>query len=194
MQREFMPLTVTGLYEVINYLVKGDFMPTQQDLRAAMQAQKQRILDRTEHSVDATGRVFAPYANRHPFYWYPAKGLKNPAQTIRLVHKRTQGTGQRTKTGIRFASYAAFKASLGAYWPDLRGPKSPHMMDRMRVDARKDEASLTISGEKGEIAGYHMDGTNRMPARPFFGFSDDDSDAIATFLENAIGDRVQREL
>jgi len=187
-----MGLTVTGLREVIDFLVKGDLMPNERELRDAMQAQKQRILDRTEHSIDATGRAFAPYANKHPFYWYPQKGLKNPKATIRLVHNRTGKTGQRTKTGIRYASYAAFKASLGAYQPDLRGPKSPHMMDQMRVDARKDEASLTISGEKGDIASYHMDGTNRMPARPFFGFSDDDADTIALFLENALADRIEK--
>jgi hypothetical protein len=77
---------------------------------------------------------------------------------------------------IRFASYAAFKASLGRSGVDLTGPHAPHMMQAIQVSATDSEIRLSIEDPaKAAIATGHNTGeTSGHKKRRFFGASDAD--------------------
>lgn len=182
------------------------------DLAFAMDHQQQRILGRTARFVDYEENPFKEYDEKRPYYYYPdGAGLSKSAHQARIagIHAKTGGT--RTKTGIRYESYAAFKRALGSLGVDLRGPEDPHMLDLMivKVDGvsfkfgqfdynllPRPANTITLGiyeTEKGQIAAAHNEGLGRMPQREFFAISSNDKDRIIADIEMRLKRRFERK-
>lgn len=86
----------------------------------------------------------------------------------KLRLSRRPGVATRTPIGIKFASYAAFKRSLGRGTVDLRGPHAPHMLQAITVSAMGDTIKLEITGNAADRAHGHNEGTRTLPRRRFF--------------------------
>lgn len=214
--------------------VERAMVPTTGDLLYAGQRQRTRVLARTARGVDVNETAFAPYSTRGPYYYYPGKDAKNrgaavtrfarqvglktragKTNTYRVTRTRVSASrlgekkawAQRTRLGIKFSSYAAFKASLGRAFVDLRGPRAPHMLQGIIVRVRdfvlgnettvspdpnstKEPANtitLGIYGEEAERAEGHNTGAGRLPKRRFFGASEQDKiDMINDIVNRAI--------
>ena len=169
--------------------------PSEADLLYAGQRQRTRILDRTTSGVDVNGSAFAPYSTKGPFYYYPTGRVGSRGFTVRqqkaavrrllkitgevsgyrseyLGSQSVGGVATRSGLGIRFESYADFKASLGRAGVDLTGPRAPHMLQAIIVKAeRPDELRLGIYGDAANRAEGNNLGTRTSPARRFFGAS-----------------------
>ena len=191
--------------------------PTQEDVLSVIEAQKTRILDRTLTGVDFEGRAFAPYSTTRPYYYYPGtKGasIKSRKAAVRRLLKITgdvaahrmeylgseSAGGRKTRDGlgIRFDSYADFKASLGRAGVDLTGPKAPHMLQALvtrvlELGNGEFDARIGIySADKTEIAEYHNAGTAHMPRRQFLGYADADTAALKQDLARRIEARLSK--
>lgn len=121
---------------------------------------------------------------------------KNKSSSVLLVHRATVNDGQ----GLRFDSYASFKASLGRGGVDLTGPRAPHMMQAIMAKVivsgkDKGEFALGIYGEKAAIATGHNTGVNprwkRKHQRYFFGASVQDLKDIVEDLMTRIRARLR---
>lgn len=182
------------------------------DTLAAIDDQWSRITERTiEQHVDADGLAFPPYADG-PFYWYPfgSKGKQSKAIRAKLRQLGESLPGAKhAGAGIRFASYEAFKISLGRTGVDLVGATEPHMMgsveryvngqfvnvkrvnyDQLRGPGR--HAELLISGEKARLANIHNEGGGRMPRRHFYAFGAGDDKKVADLLLTRIRGRIRK--
>lgn len=177
-----MPFKITvSIPETATYkmVMSGKVPLMRTDLEVAGQREKTRIIQRTLRGVDFQGRKFAPYSTNGPIYVYPqhrgtVKARRAAAQRLyRQLGKR--GTGaQRTRLGIRFDSYAAYKASLGRSpgVVDLYGPRAPHMLQAIVVRVEGDTIILGIYGEEALRASGHNEGIpGRLPQRRFFDIS-----------------------
>ncbi|MFN3323420.1 MAG: hypothetical protein ACK5AZ_07990 [Bryobacteraceae bacterium] len=202
--------------------IRKAIKPTEGDLLYAGQRQRTRILDRTARGVDVDEHPFKPYSEKGPFYYYPNgrvgnsrftdKQLKDAAR--RLFRKLTPGLTRkerakgvegirltRTGRGLVFDSYAAFKKWLGRAGVDLRGPRSPHMLQGIAVKTGNrqfaifgdqavggpddmpnpaDELVIGIYGEAaaratGHNKGKENDANATVPQRRFFGASASDA-------------------
>lgn len=194
-----MPVTVTyngqGLDTLAAMLEKG-FEIQSSDILYVLNNEKTRILDRTARGVDLFNRAFAPYSTKGPYYYYPGKSsrtaLGRRASASRFARKVG---GTRTKVGIKFASYAAFKSSLGRTAVDLLGPSAPHMLQGMVVKTTGPTSGLIgIYGPEADRAEGHNLGTRRLPKREFFGASPDDEVMMMKDLEAIIGARIDSVL
>jgi hypothetical protein len=142
--------------------------------------QKSRILDRTSRGVDVDEQPFAPYNSSRPYYWYPAKELKNRNSARTRFFKKIEGpTARKTTKGIRFDSYAAFKASMGRLVVDLMGARAPHMLQAFVVKVSGGLLTIGIYGEEAERASAHNEGTKNLPRRHFFDASESDKTEMA---------------
>ncbi|CAB4130862.1 hypothetical protein UFOVP130_40 [uncultured Caudovirales phage] len=206
-------------------------VPTQGDALFAAERQKTRILERTLSGRDVDGRPFEPYSQNGPYYYYPngrvgrtkIEASKNKAAVSRFLRKINRhsaeaemfgadtGTGGRKTRdgqGIRFESYADFKASLGRGGVDLRGPRAPHMLQAIAVGvgiarvvsntepvigindnpAPANEVTIGIYGDEAGRATAHNTGNNPRwkgkHQRKFFGVSTAD---IAAMGKDIIG-------
>ena len=165
---------------------------TQADILYGLKRQKARILDRTARGVDLNGGAFAPYSTKGPYYYYPNKGAK-PGQrrASAAAFGKKIGAGTRTRLGLKFASYAAFKASMGRGVVDLLGPKAPHMLQAIVV--KTDSASagtIGIYGPEADRATGHNTGFGHLPKREFFGWGAGDDVEMMKDLDTIMSARL----
>ena len=129
-------------------------------------------------------------AGGHRAFSAGGKGSKVPS-------KHGEAWVTRSGRGLGFSSYAAFKRWLGRALVDLRGARSPHMLQAIMVKTgnrqfglfgnqavgpaempnRADELVLGIYGDAAKRASGHNTGGNKrshLPKRKFFGASADD--------------------
>jgi hypothetical protein len=190
------------------------------DLITALSAQNKRILERTtKRFVDYTETPFAPYNETRPYYFYPY-GKSNGKRGGRVLSKADQRrlrkdvkktNAHNSGTGIRFASYAAFKRALGRGGVDLMGPYDPHMINSAQISIGgdtfsamfnnnmsasekaypADNAYLTISGYRmGRLAFAHNeDDSGFNPKRKFFAFSSKDVDEVRELITKRMMER-----
>lgn len=146
--------------------------------------------------MDVEGHPFAPYSTKGPYYYNPHAGRANTsAEQRRGAAKRlrkTLGEGGVTRSGyLRFDSYAAFKRSLGRTNVDLTGPRAPHMLQALTVQATGNtELRLGVYGAKAVLANAHNEGGRHLPQRKFFGASGADVREMA----REIGERIAARL
>lgn len=154
---------------VILQLAK-DAVPTEGDALYAAQRQRTRIIERTLSGLDVDGSPFEPYSQTGPYYYYPngrvgktkAESRRNKAAVSRLLRRLndtadraaavgvdlgTGGVKTRNGEGIRFESYADFKASLGRTNVDLLGPRAPHMLQAIAIGANIER----VEGDERQI-------------------------------------------
>jgi hypothetical protein len=196
----------------------GKAKPTEGDAMYAAQRQRTRILERTARGVDVDEQPFAEYSKNGPYYYYPNGRVgnkkfaqeKNNAAAKRLQKKL--GKGKVTPNGIRFESYADFKASLGRTGVDLRGPSAPHMLQAIAVKTNNrnvgaygddnvglnekatevDEVTIGIYGKEAERASGHNQGIpGRLPKRRFFGASKSDIAEMVSDMKTRILARIK---
>lgn len=174
--------------ELLGKFVK-DLEPIEEDFFYAGNRQKSRILGRTERGVDVNEQPFAAYSTKGPYYWYPDRNLKNRGAARNRFFKTTAGQYghihagvAKTRTGVKFPSYAAFKAELGRAFVDLTGPRAPHMLQAIVVIFRAGLLVIGIYGDEGKRASGHNTGTKTLPRRHFFGASASDKTAMAKDL------------
>lgn len=197
----------------------GRVLPDETDVEAALENQRTRILERTAQGVDYRGVPFAEYSQNGPFYYYPStqKGRSfRPGakllqaiwagqssfraeyfKVLRAAAKRFQtklgdgamDTAQTPGGGIRFASYADFKAALGRTVVDLTGPRAPHMLQALVVKMRSGlEGAIGIYGPEAARASGHHEGNPKvkLPKRRFLDASAEDQKAmLQEMLERA---------
>lgn len=185
-----------------------DFLPKSEDILLALKQQQSRILQRTAAGLDVNNRPFAPYNSTRPFYYYPNGPVgkqrskeqlkRDKAGVTRFANKvgRTKGAITRSRLGLKFPSYAAFKLTyLGRAGVDLYGPRAPHMLQAMTIRSDNDtEGALGIYGNEA-IRANGISGEVRpkgMPRREFFAASEADQKGMAETIRRAIQRRVDR--
>lgn len=199
------------------------------DCLYAGQRQRTRILERTARGVDSNDVQFHPYSTNGPYYYYPGKNAKNReaaarnfAGKIGLKGKRVGNevklnrnvTATRTRFGVKFSSYAAFKQFLGRTNPDLRGPSAPHMLQATVVRVHDIELTLDgsgsfsfdaanqpanqinigIYGEEAERASGHNEGKGHLPRRHFMGANETDKVLVLQDILARVAFRARRAL
>ncbi|WP_394766346.1 hypothetical protein [uncultured Paludibaculum sp.] len=101
----------------------------------------------------------------------------------------------RTRFGIKFASYAAFKQSLGRSVVDLYGPRAPHMLQALTVRVAEDRKGviLGIYGEAARRARGHQYGNaaKHLPQRRFLGAMPEDRAYAMRLLSAQIRGRMR---
>jgi len=209
--------------------------PTVGDALYAGQRQRTRILDRTARGVDVNGRPFKPYSENGPYYYNP-NGRLTAASRAQIGDKTQKGAAKRflsnittkaqrekggaptvSRTGrtVKFESYAAFKKWLGRAVVDLRGARSPHMLQAIAIkvggyilggeqDAAgvqsnsqqpATEMRIGIYGDAAQRATGHNTGPDTgaaVPKREFFGASAADIKQMARDVLARIQARLGR--
>lgn len=198
--------------------------PTAEDIQGALQNQRARILERTARGTDFAEKPFAPYSTKGPFYYYPSteKGLSflPSARALRAIwagrstfrgeyfkvlgaaaqrfaRKVTPNGGTTPGGGVKFDSYATFKASLGRGAVDLTGPRAPHMMLAVVVRVRSAlEGAIGIYGPEAARASGHHDGVPKknLPKRRFLDASGSDRDAMIADIVDSAEARARKVL
>ncbi len=152
------------------------------DILYALNRQKTRILERTARGVDINGQAFVPYSSKGPYYYYPGKASKGRGAAAGRTAKKLGG--QRTRLGVKFASYGDFKRSLGRGAVDLLGPSAPHMLQAIVVKTEgRNSGVIGIYGPEADRAEGHNTGGGHLPKREFFGASDSDLDMIGADIK-----------
>lgn len=127
--------------------------------------------------------------------FYRKIGLKGQYSTFNLGGMGT-GEGSAGKTfaaGIKFSSYAAFKASLGRSNVDLMGPFAPHMLQKIVVSSRSMVLIVGIyDDESAAIAKGHNEGAGNLPQRRFFDVSSSDVGMMQQAVLDRIAARIER--
>ena len=190
--------------------------PSAEDIQEALENQHSRILERTAQGLDFEGKPFAPYSRNGPFYYYPSTQRGRSffptegrltaiwagrstfraeyfrvlgAAAKRFTRKVTANGGTTPGGGVKFESYAAFKAALGHGAVDLTGPRAPHMLQALVVKVRSAlEGAIGIYGGEAARAGGHHDGNpkTKLPRRRFLGANPQDQRAmIADIVDRA---------
>lgn len=142
-------------------------------------------------------------------------GLKNKNSRTVIVKGANRGAHaqyvQKTSRGLKFSSYAAFKAAFGRLGVDLRGIKAPHMLQALIVTVKDfiatqyeplenaqtepaDEIKIGIYGHEAERASGHQRGYKYLPKRQFLGASNSDQDAMGQDIMSRIASRVRASL
>lgn len=175
---------------------------------SALQHQRSRILQRTSAGVDFELRPFAPYNRTRPYYYYPNGRVgrnrskdqlkRDQAAVRRFANKvgRTKGAITRSRLGLKFPSYAAFKLTyLGRGNVDLYGPRAPHMLQAMQIRSENGrEGTLGIYGHEA-LRANGIGGDIRpkgMPRRQFFAASESDEAAMAESIRQRIQRRIDK--
>lgn len=166
---------------------------TSADILYGLNRQKTRMLERTARGVDLNGSAFTPYSQRGPYYYYPNRGATPGARRAsagRLGKKI--GAGVRTRVGLKFASYAAFKAALGRGTVDLFGPRAPHMLQAIVVKSSGllGGGTIGIYGPEADRATGHNTGFGHLPKREFFGWGANDEVLMLKDLETILSARL----
>lgn len=214
----------------------GLAQPTVGDCLYVGQLQRSRILHRTAQGVDFDNVAFHAYSTNGPFYYYPNKGgsergrmasaknLANKLGVSKVTYKtkKTEASASRTRLGIKFASYAAFKSFLGRIGVDLLGPKAPHMLQGLIVkvggivlgndegwqDITVDTGNVSgianntpateivigIYGEEAERAEGHNQGSGHLPRRKFLAANEQDKILALQALVSRASFRMRRAL
>jgi hypothetical protein len=182
-----------------------DFLPKAEDIYLALEQQKSRILARTARGVDVNEQEFTPYNDTRPYYFYPAgpvgknrskEQLKRDKAAVTRFAKKVGGTPSRSRLGLKFPSYRAFKLDyLGRSNVDLYGPRAPHMLQAMTIRTQGGTSgTLGIYGDEAKRANG-ISGEDRpkgMPRRQFFAASDSDQQAMAETIRERIQARLDR--
>lgn len=168
-----------------------------------VEAQRTRILRRTQAGKNVDGRPFASYSTNGPYYYNPNGRLKagsvsekqQRGAVKRLSRKAPGSRESRTGRTLKFESYAAFKKWLGRAGVDLRGPKAPHMLQSMATkvvgqDGDIREMRIGIYGPAADRADGHNNGAGRLPKRHFFGASREDLKEMGRVLGRAVVARI----
>lgn len=111
--------------------------------------------------------------------------------------------------GIKFASYAAFKAALARTGVDLRGPRAPHMLQAITIGVSFERSAADINlglndranpvqevvigiyGDEAARASGHNEGIpGRLPQRRFLGANASDLDLMVEDIAGRIKGRV----
>lgn len=203
-----------------------DFHPTEGDCILAAQTQRSRLLRRTESGVDYAGRQFAGYNKTRPFYYYPNGPVGKERSKVELTRSkagvkrfarkvgRTKGAVTRSGLGLRFDSYDSFKRTyLGREGVDLRGPRAPHMLQRMICRAgglesgeRNIETTSTAPGSEFAIGIYDNEASARaaginsesrpkgMPRRQFLGSTEEDNRYLTDLIAGRARVRAIKKL
>lgn len=181
--------------------------PTSADVLYALARQNDRIQTRTASGVDGNGSPFTPYSTKRAYIYYPVSQARTAKGVIRnrdRVHRLLGGKGERVGKGIKFPSYAAFKAAFGSSVVNLMSVDPPNMLSQ--VEMRMDGNSVSISGssltspasgnytlgiygQKGMLAATHNQGRGRMPQREFFVISASDAEDILEDIKTRIQER-----
>ena len=193
-----MPISITSGGQNLQVLIReldGFLRVTKGDMRAALTAQKKRILARTARGVDADGVSFIPYSQEGPYYWYPVSsrtlGATGQKRSIRRFAKKTGGTA--AGKGIRFDSYAAFKRSLGGVTVNLKGPSIPHMLSAIAIRAiSATRGVLSVVGPASIRAEGHNRGSGSLPRRTWFAAGANDVLEMVNEIADAMLDRLER--
>lgn len=180
---------------------------------------KTATLERTARGIDVDGRTFASYSTKRAYYWNPYSGNKRQSGTRKkqnaAMNRMIKKLGGSTKTGIirdpvtgkavahrsgtgtsiRFASYDAFKRSLGRSNVDLTGPRAPHMLQALTVRVAEDGKGV-ILGIYGEAAGRakgHQNGNpaRGLPQRKFLGATPEDRAHALRLLSAQVHGRIR---
>ena len=167
-------IAVTGIETLQQRMaqVSRAFRLTAQAFQRVGEAQRRRIIQRVERQgKDIHDRPFAPYSTKGPIYIYGDHARRLGRQSRGAAARRFAGItgGQRTRMGVKYASYAAYKRALGRKVVDLAG-RSRRMLGQL-VTARPTESSVTI-GVFGEAAGRaagHQRGSGYLPKRQWLG-------------------------
>ena len=180
------------------------------DLLYAGNRQKARILDRTARGIDFQGRRFAPYSTRGPYYSYPGKRSQNRGASRGVRWRSTGRVGRKTRLGIKYDNYGAFKRAIGRSHVDLRGANTPHMLqaivvmsDGVKVGERRQiplrgfnrpgkRLAVGIYGNEAERAEGHNEGAGNLPRRRFFDVSDSDLNMIMQDITDRQEQRMMR--
>lgn len=169
---------------------------TASDIRYGLERQKTRILDRTQRGVDMNGSAFKPYSTDGPYYYYPNRGAtpsQRRASAGRLGKKI--GAGKRTRVGLKFASYAAFKSALGRGTVDLTGVSAPHMLQSMVIrSSGLLGGTIGIYGPEADRATGHNTGYGNLPQREFFGWGRNDEAIMLKDMETILTARLDQIL
>jgi hypothetical protein len=202
----------------------GRVLPDGTDLEFALEQQRTRILERTARGVDFEEKPFAPYSQNGPVYYYAStqrgrsffpgarrlqaiwagrstfraeyfKVLAAAAQ--RFARKVTPNGGTTPGGGVKFESYAAFKAALGRGVVDLMGPRAPHMLQALLVRMRTDlEGAIGIYGTEAARASGHHDGNpkTKLPRRRFLGANGQDRQQVIADIVDRVAARARERL
>lgn len=178
---------------------QGKIELTDTDLLYAGDREVTRIVQRTAQGLDYRGQPFAPYSTKGPYYYYPV-GMTGTKGERRAVAARLAGRlGGETKLsksglGMRFASYAAFKSSLGRMNPDLTGPRAPHMMQALMAVVRNGTLWIGIWGAEAARAEGHNEGIpGRLPQRRFLDVSEEDGRMLAQDAADMLALRLEKQ-
>ena len=169
---------------------------TSEDILYALDRQKTRIIDRTLKGHDVSGNAFAPYSTKGPYYYYANPGVggrrsaKSRSASAARYAKKLGGT--RTRLGVKFDSYAAFKASLGRGGiVDLLGVSAPHMLQSIVTKTTGSmSGEIGIYGPEADRAEGHNLGTRHLPKREFFGVSSEEEKLMAEDIERLMSARM----
>ncbi len=139
-------------------------------------------------------------------------GLKGKNSRTVIAKGANSGTHaqyvQRTRTGLKFSSYAALKAAFGRLGVDLRGLKAPHMLQALIVTVQDfiagqfeplenaqtepaNEIKIGIYGHEAQRASGHQRGYKYLPKREFLGASNSDQDAMSEDIMRRMVVRVK---
>src|SRR5678815_1873834 len=88
--------------------IQSALVPTVGDGLYAGQLLRAKILERTAQGVDVDGIAFVPYADGHPYYFYPNRGIGASSRARKVAaagrFRKTNRAGVRTPLGIKYAS------------------------------------------------------------------------------------------
>lgn len=130
--------TATGGQDPVQFVLRlgRSQKPTVGDVTMVAYRALSIIIQRTQAGRDVNGQPFAPYSTSGPIYIYPnAAGRKDLGRkkrrsaSLRFARRIGAGPGVAatgrgaTRIGLKFASYAAYKDSLGRTNVDLMGAK-----------------------------------------------------------------------
>ncbi len=113
-----------------------------------------------------------------------------------------------TKTELN-AGFESGTAPDGSKWPALKHPRPPHRNQNNKplIDTKKLQESVVgnsqdhleaVSGEGlilgtyVEYAGFHQNGTSKIPQREFMGFSEEIQDQSAELVADSLIDNIDK--
>lgn len=129
--------------------------------------------------------------------YYRRLGLKGPSVKFGMGTLGV-GEGEASKTtfsGIKFSSYAAFKAALGRGTVDLFGPSAPHMLQSIIVSAKNMVLVVGIYDEEmaAKARGHNNGVPGRLPQRRFFDVSPEEIVAMEKAVAERLTARVRKK-
>jgi phage gpG-like protein len=187
--------------------LKAKHRPTQADNLALAEFGKTKILKLTEQGLDFAGNSFAPYSTKGPIYVYPNSAGSRKATASQRHGSSTRfakaigrsDTKNKSRIGLKFASYADYKASLGGGGKvNLSGPNN-HMLRQLQTKSTAQNFTIGIYDEAtAVIATAHNNGAQtgrghkvRLPQRRFLDFSRQTLAELQAWLGNLLEKRIK---